>query len=125
MPSTVIARPGPSPRAVAFADDVPVLRLRGDLNPGAVVWLHQRLGETLDASHPRLVLDLRDARLLGTPTLSLLCGASRSAQRHGATLAIVGLSAADARTLEHLALEGLELHATVLEAVAGAEAFPQ
>lgn len=93
--------------------DVPVIGLQGELDPAAVIRLHCRIGDALDAGHRDLVLDLGAVELLGTPTLSLLCGAARAIDRRGATLAIVGLSGYHQRALEDCGIDGIEHHPTV------------
>jgi len=98
--------------------DVPILAVRGELDPEVVMELHYWIADEFDAGERRLVIDLRSADLLGTPTLSFLCGASRCARRHGATLAVVGLTSDAQEMLSGFALDGVDLHPTLAGALA-------
>ena len=65
------------------ATETGLLSLQGEIGPGAVIALRRQMSAMLDAGQPRIVVDLSAVTVLGGPTLSLLGGVLRLANRRG------------------------------------------
>jgi anti-sigma B factor antagonist len=93
--------------------EIPSIVLEGEIDPGTVIVLQQRVVEALDAGQRRVVVDLSAVTVLGGTTVDLLCGALLWLTRRGATLAIAGGPPRVHRMLELCAIDGVELHQSV------------
>jgi anti-anti-sigma factor len=102
------------------ADDVPGLRLRGDLDMAGVVELEREL-ERLEASRPDVVLlDLRELTFLDSSGLRSLLAADNRARRRGRRLELVRAPAGVQRVFEIALLDRRLTFVELPEAIEGA-----
>jgi anti-anti-sigma factor len=110
--------------AARWVTDVPIVILEGTIDDEAVSALQRQLHGALDGGKQGIVVDLGAATVLDARSASRLCAELRAPARRGAKLAVSGASGPIVRTLELCAIDGLELHPDITQAVSAVAATP-
>jgi anti-sigma B factor antagonist len=100
-----------------------VVKVAGEIDMASAPELRECLHQMIDAGSRRLVVDLRQVRLIDSVGLGVLVGARRRLQEHGDDDGWIRLAGAGELILRALRLSGLDrvfpLHATLAEALGG------
>lgn len=108
---TAVPGPPPGDRSVHSGNrDAWVIALQGVIDADAVSRLQRQVSDAL-TGYDRVVIDLRDVSVLGTPALALLCGALRRTHRPHTTIVIAGASPPARHALAVCEIPGVELAA--------------
>jgi len=82
------------------ADDIPVVKVDGEIDLHTCAPLRQILRDLADEQHPDIIIDLTNAPYLDSAALGVLIGAIRRVQETDGTISLVGATSFVRRIFE-------------------------